>query len=398
MMIRYLFLMIAGFSATVMAAEENDLQAMARDQFAFAARQYQGLLQQMAGNPQLPRTFVRDRLVTVGPRDWTSGFFPGALWLIYEQTHDPALRAAAESFTERLKEIQDFTGHHDVGFMLGCSYGEGWRIAHPPAYREVLIRGARSLSTRFDPHVGAIRSWSFGEWQYPVIIDNMMNLGLLWFAYRETGEPAFAKIVVSHADKTLENHFRPDGSSFHLVNYNASTGAVLGRQTVQGFADSSAWARGQAWALSGYATVARLTGDRRYLVQARKVADFIRSHPRLPADGVPYWDFDASDIPNAPRDTAAAAVMALGLLDLARQLPAADADPYRRLAEKQLRSLSGRAYRAELNANGGFLLMHATGHLPAKSEIDVPLNYADYYFLKALASLLGGEPAPLGIP
>lgn len=374
------------------------MRELAREQFAFAARQYAGLLRQIEGNEtDLPRTFEQGRVKLVGPEDWTSGFFPGALWLIYEQIHDPAFRAAAENFTRRLEAIQHFSGHHDVGFMLGCSYGEGWRVTGDPAYRAVLVQGARSLATRFQPEVGLIRSWD-GRGSYPVIIDNMMNLGLLWFAGAETGEGRFREIVLSHAAKTRANHFRADGSTFHLVDYDAANGAVRERKTVQGFADGSAWARGQAWAIAGFAATARFSRDRSWLEQARKTADFVLNHPRLPADGVPYWDFDAPEIPNEPRDAAAGAVMAVGLLDLAQQLGEKEGARFRVLAEKQLRSLASPAYRASLDQNGNFLLRHSVGNRPKASEVDVPLNYADYYFLKALAIVLGGEFSPAGVP
>jgi uncharacterized protein YyaL (SSP411 family) len=362
------------------------MEAIAAEQFSFAPRQYAGLLKRMDGDAtREPRTFEHGKFVAVPPRDWTSGFFPGSLWLIYENNGGAIWRDAAENFTKRLEAIQHFTAHHDVGFMLGCSYGEGLRITGKPAYRAVLVEGARSLSTRFNPKVGLIRSWDAKEWAYPVIVDNMMNLELLWFAYKETGETSFRDIAIAHADKTLKNHFRPDGSSFHLVDYDPASGDVIKKQTVQGAADSSAWARGQAWALYGFSTMARLTGDARYREQARKIATFILNHPNLPSDGVPYWDFNAPHIPDSPRDASAAAIMACGFLELSDEVPAEEAARYRALAEKQLRSLASPAYRAALNENGHFLLMHCVGHKPAGSEVDVPLNYADYYFLKALS-------------
>ncbi len=367
-------------------AAERPMQEVAREQYAFAVQQYAGMLKRMEGDDKrLPRTVEKGELKAVGPRDWTSGFFPGSLWLLHEHTGDAGLRAAAEDYTKRVESIQHFTGHHDVGFMLGCSYGEGLRITGEPSYRPVLVQGARSLATRYNGKVGLIRSWDAKEWKYPVIIDNMMNLELLWFAYKETGETRFKEIALSHADKTLQNHFRADGSSFHLLDYDPETGEVIKRQTVQGAADDSAWARGQAWGLSGYATMARLTGDVRYLEQARAIAKFLIAHPRLPEDGVPYWDFDAPEIPNAIRDASAAAVMACGLLELSDQVPAEEAAVYRAMAEKQLRSLSSPAYRAALNENGNFLLMHSVGHKSVGAEVDAPLNYADYYFLKALS-------------
>lgn len=395
--------MILTFGAVLAAvvsapAAEEPLADLARAQFAFAAKQYAGLLREIEGDAtRLPYTVENGRVKLVGPTNWTSGFFPGSLWLIYEQTGDPEFRAAAESFTARLESIQHFTGHHDVGFMLGCSYGEAWRLTRDASHQAVLVQGARSLATRFRPEVGLIRSWD-GRGQYPVIIDNMMNLGLLWFAGTEANAPELCEIVLSHAAKTRANHFRADGSTFHLVDYDPATGTVVERKTVQGYADGSAWARGQAWAITGFAALARYTGDRAWLETARQTADFVRHHPRLPADGIPYWDFAAPDIPSAPRDAAAAAVMALGLLDLARQLGETEGAPYRALAEKQLRSLASPAYRAALGENGHFLLRHSVGNWPKKTDVDVPLNYTDYYFLKALAIVLGGEFSPTGVP
>jgi hypothetical protein len=383
------------------AAAPRDLRDLAREQFAFAALQYDGMLAAMrqAGPDREPHSVRDGKLVTMKPTGWTSGFFPGALWLVHEQTGEPRFRAAAENHTARLAPIQHFTGTHDLGFMLGCSYGEGWRLTRDPAYRAVLIQGARSLATRFSPKTGLIRSWDNPKWEYPVIIDNMMNLGLLWFAGAETGEDAFRKIVTSHADKTLANHFRPDASSFHLVEYDPATGAVKKRQTVQGHADASSWSRGQAWALAGYAAAARYAGNPDWRAQAEKIARFIINHPRMPDDGIPYWDFDAPGIPKtAPRDASAGAVMALGLLDLAQQLGPEKGAPCRVFAEKQLRSLAGPAYRARLGENGNFLLMHSVTNLPAGNEVDVPLVYADYYFLKALSIVLGGGFSKTGVP
>ncbi len=388
-------------ATTPPAPAERDLLDIAREQFQFAALQYDGLLAAMRGEKpdREPHSVRNGKLRTVRPAGWTSGFFPGSLWLIYEQTRDPRHRAAAEDFTRRLAPIQNFTGHHDVGFMLGCSYGEAWRLTRDPACCAILIQGARSLATRYSPAVGLIKSWDNKKWQYPVIVDNMMNLGLLWFAGAETGEKTFRDIVTSHADKTLVNHFRADSSSFHLVAYDPLTGAVQKRQTVQGHADSSAWARGQAWGLAGFAAAARYAGSPAYRAQAEKIARFIINHSRMPADGIPCWDYDAPGAPNAaPRDASAGAVTALGLLDLAQQLGPEQGAPYRAFAERQLRSLATPAYRARLGENGHFLLMHSVGHLPGNSEIDVPLVYADYYFLKALSIILGAGFSGMGVP
>lgn len=383
-------LVLAGFgvgcktSAASASVAQDELLKKIPDNFAFAAAQYERLLAQVQNDPKLPRTYEKGKLVNVTPEDWTSGFFPGSLWFLYDYTNDPKWLAAATNYTERLDRIKNFRGHHDVGFMLGCSYGHGWRLTKNPAYRDVLIQGARTLTTRYKPEVGLIRSWDFGRWKYPVIVDNLMNLELLTFAARESGESRLTEIAVSHADKTLQNHFRADFSSYHVVDYNPTNGSILRKMTQQGAADDSAWARGQAWGLYGYTAMFRETRRPAYLAQATNIANYILNHPRLPADKIPYWDFDAPGIPNVPRDASAAAVMSSALIELSGFVEQTTAQNYLALARQQLLSLSSPAYRAESGETGNFLLKHSVGSHPEGREIDVPLNYADYYFLEAL--------------
>jgi lysophospholipase L1-like esterase len=280
--------------------------------------------------------------------------------------------------------VKDYRGGHDVGFMLKCSYGNGYRFTNDPHYREVLIQGARSLSTRFKPEVGLIRSWDHKGLEYPVIIDSMMNLELLTWSAREANEPRLRDIAIQHADNTLKNHFREDASSWHVVEYNPTNGVVVKKQTHQGVGDSSAWARGQAWALYGYTMMFRETRKSEYLAQAGKVARFLMNHPRLPEDKIPYWDFDAPNIPDAPRDASAAAIMASALIELSENVEPGFGRQCFQLARQQLLSLSSPSYLAKLGENGGFLLRHCVGNMPKNSEVDVPLNYADYYFLEGL--------------
>jgi hypothetical protein len=373
------------FAATAKAEPTGDeLLALIPGNFQLAATQYEGMLKALKDDPLPPRTFENGQLVTVRIKDWTSGFFAGSLWYLYEYTRKPEWLAAAKDYTERLESIKDFTGDHDVGFMLGCSYGNGYRLTGEKRYRSVLVQGAKSLATRFEPKVGQIRSWDHGSWNYPVIIDNMMNLELLTLAAREGGGERLRKIAVAHADGTEKNHFRPDSSSYHLVDYKPKNGGIIARQTVQGFADDSAWARGQAWALYGYTMMFRETKNPAYLERARMIAAFIMKHPRLPEDKVPYWDFDATDIPGAPRDASSAAVMASALIELSGHVEKLEGREYFQLARQQLLSLSSPAYRAAPGGNGHFILMHSVGFLPNSSEVDVPLIYADYYFLEAL--------------
>lgn len=336
-----------------------------------------------------PRTIdEKGNIVYVPIDDWTSGFYPGNIWYTYELTKDEKWLPLAKKYTEALDSVQYLTWHHDVGFMIGSSYLNGYRQKHYPEYKDVIIQTAKSLSTRFRPNAGVIQSWDADKgwqaergWKCPVIIDNMMNLELLFEATALSGDSAFYNIAVSHADKTLANHFRADNSCYHVVDYDPETGAVRKKQTAQGYADESAWARGQAWALYGYTVCYRYTKDKKYLDQAEKVYNFIFNNKNLPADLVPYWDYDAPNIPNEPRDASAAACTASALYELSTYLPEKN---YKETADKIMESLGSPDYRAEVGTNGNFVLMHSVGSIPHGAEIDVPLNYADYYFLEGL--------------
>ena len=319
---------------------------------------------------------------------WTNGFWAGMLWQMYHATGKEIYRKTAEYSEEALDRALDrFEGlHHDVGFQLNCSYGNGFRLTGNENYKKVLYQGAKSLSTRFNPVAGVIRSWDFvpkeRDWKYPVIIDNMMNLELLMVASHVFNDDSLAYVARSHADVTMKNHFRVDYTSYHLVDYDPKDGHVRDKQTVQGYADESAWARGQAWALYGYTMMHRMAGDKRYLTQAEQVADMLLT--RLPADGIPYWDFDAPN-GNEYRDASAGAIMASAFLELSSLTYDAQCkQAYREMAEKQLRTLASPQYLAEPNTNCNFILKHGVGNWPGKSEVDVPLSYADYYFLEAL--------------
>jgi len=336
-----------------------------------------------------PRTLENDQLKLVVGRDWTSGFFSGMLWYLYDLTKDPKWLVPAKQFTQKLAPQQYNTGTHDLGFMVYCSYGNGYRLTKDTSYKSVIIQAAKSLSKRFNPVAGVLRSWDHNadKWQFPVIIDNMMNLELLFEATKLTGDSSFYKIAVSHANTTLKNHFRKDYSSYHVVDYNPETGVVKWKGTAQGLSDSSAWARGQAWALYGYTMCYRETKDKTYLKQAEGIAKFILTNPTLPADKVPYWDFNDPLIPNTPKDASAAAIIASGLYELSGY--SKEGKTYRKTADQILNNLTAK-YTSRSGANEGFILAHSTGHKPAKSEIDVPIIYADYYYLEALARSKGG--------
>ncbi len=354
---------------------------------ALSLSQYNLMTEVMNAKPdQLPRTTdTTGALITAGSDWWTSGFFPGSLWYLYENTHDVTIRDAATEMTSRIEKEKNNKGTHDLGFMLYCSFGNGFRLTGDTAWSDVLLTGARSLSTRFRPLTGCIQSWgSRPGWQCPVIIDNMMNLELLIWAFKQSGDSSFYNIAVSHADTTLKNHFRPDFSSWHVVSYDTITGLVEVKQTHQGFADGSAWSRGQAWGLYGYVVMYRETGLRRYLDQAINIADFMINHQNMPADMIPYWDFNAPEIPDAGRDASAGAIMASALIELSGFAGGEKGAGYLKVAERQIRTLASPDYMAEPGENGNFILKHSIGSFPASSEVDKPLTYADYYFIEAL--------------
>lgn len=335
----------------------------------------------------IPRAFDGETTDTRNAYDWTSGFVAGTLWYLYEYTQDADVLEEARDWTEALSSQQYYDGDHDLGFKMNNSYGHGYRMAGIEEYLPVLMQTSDTLLTRYTEATGVIESWdSFGAISYPVIIDNMMNLEMLYFATKNGGKADFTEVANSHADTTLENHFREDGSSYHVVGYDPNTGAVTHKVTAQGLADESAWARGQTWGLYGYTMSYRETGDMKYLAQAQKIANFLIDNEDTPEDGVYYFDFDApgrEDVPDH-RDASAAAISASALLELFDMVEGSDRDKYLTFALHQLESLTSANYAAPLGTNGHFLLRHSVGHYPAGSEVDVAINYADYYYMEAL--------------
>lgn len=360
-------------------------QINVQHQFALAAQQYERMLAAHPNTELQPFSVKPDGSLKDEKSDWwTSGFFGGSLWYLYEFTKDAKWKDAANEWTMALEKEQYNTGTHDLGFMLYCPFGNGYRLTKNEDYKQILLTGAKSLATRFDPKVGVIKSWDrFQSFDYPVIVDNMMNLEFLLWASKISGDPTYYDIAIKHADKTITNHYRPDGSSYHVVCYD-NNGNVIAKKTAQGAADESAWARGNAWGLYGYTVLYRETKDKKYLQQAQKAANFWINHPNLPSDKIPYWDFNAPNIPNEERDASAAAITASALLELSQYSKGKLKKQYLQTAIETLESLCSAAYRAKLNENNNFLIKHCVGHKPANSEIDVPLVYADYYFLEAL--------------
>ncbi|MEJ6979710.1 glycoside hydrolase family 88 protein [Pedobacter sp. P351] len=346
-------------------------------------KHYKAYMEKYPDSTKFARSTNADGSLRVsGARDWTSGFFPGNLWRLFEFTGKKQWKNAAEKWTAGLEEQKKNTRTHDLGFMLFDSYGPGYQLTQNPAYKKVLLQGASSLSSRFKPQIGAIRSWDNPSFSYPVIIDNLMNLEYLFWATKESGDSTFYKIAVQHADTDLKYRFRTDNSSYHVLDFDPQTGKLLKRITHQGYADESCWARGQAWGVYGYTTLYRETHDKRYLDQAVKAADYFIMQTDKTSDHIPYWDFQAPDIPNAPRDASAAAITASALIELSKYAPAKN---YLNKAKEYLISLCSDAYLAKAGTNNFFLLKHSTGHKPINSEVDVPIIYADYYFLEALS-------------
>ncbi len=372
---------------TTSCGREKPIGKVIDESLAFSVRQYSLMTDTMKKKPDLlPRSINADGILkTSDSRWWTSGFYPGCLWYLYEYSKDPVIKADAVEMTARVEREKFTTNNHDVGFMLYCSFGNGLRLTGEENYNEVLLTGAKSLSTRFRPNIGCIQSWGSRKgWQCPVIIDNMMNLELLMWAFKKSGDSSFYKIAVSHADTTMKYHFRPDYSTYHVVSYDTITGKVEARQTAQGFSDSSAWSRGQSWGLYGYTMMYRETGLDRYLQQARHIADFLIGNPNMPEDKIPYWDYNAPGIPNATRDASAGAIMASALIELSSYVDKEMGNKYLKVAETQIRTLASPFYMAKLGENGNFVLMHSVGSIPGNSEVDVPLTYADYYFIEAM--------------
>lgn len=382
--------------------QKEEKEKFINENVVFAALQTEKMLKS-AGEPtgkNYPRTMKNDSTLAVtGMYDWTPGFFPGSLWYLYELTGEEKWKEQAEKWTVSLEPLKTFTAHHDLGFMMYCSYGNAERLAPKPEYKDILIESAGSLSTRFSEKTQVIKSWNrFRSWNdstvydYPVIIDNMMNLEMLFYASKVSGDKKYYDIAVAHANKTLENQLREDFSTYHVVSYDTITGNVVSRNTAQGWSDNSTWTRGQAWAIYGFAMTYRETKEQKFLDAAVKAADYYLKN--LPEDLVPLWDFHvgvegytpgkrsyATEFQEKLKDASAAAIVCSALFELGEL---ANNPSYTDTAIKMLHSLASPAYRAELGKNANFIIMHCVGSIPHKSEIDKPLVYADYYFLEAL--------------
>ncbi len=364
----------------------DNAMANADEQLHYALKCTSEARKTAKGNKVNPRSIDKEgNLVLVGPKDWCSGFFAGTLWQMYQYSHMQFWRENAVSNTWLIESAKWYKGTHDLGFMIGDSFGKAYQLTGEQSYRDVMLQAARTLCTRYSPKVGCIRSWDHNadRWTFPVIIDNMMNLEILFEAYKLTGDKSFYDIAVSHANVTMKNHFRDDYSSYHVVDYDPVTGTVRSRVTHQGYSDDSFWSRGQGWALYGYTMCYRYTHDLRYLEQAKNIAKFLFSLKNMPEDGIFFWDMKDPSIPDVPRDASAAALVASAFYELQAYVGAELGKQYIAYADKIVNSLIDH-YQAPVGSNQGFLLLHSTGNKPANSEIDVPINYADYFYMEAL--------------
>ena len=353
---------------------------------------YEGIIREFTDSAKIPYTLANGQISGVPPSSWVSGFFPGTLWYLYEYTREDFWKEKAEYFTSKLEKQQYNRGTHDLGFMMYCSYGNAYRLSADPGYKKILINSAESLSSRYSETTGLIRSWDFGGWweEYPVIIDNMMNLELLMWAAGETGDQKYLEIAMNHTRNTMEEHYRDDYSCYHVVDYDTITGEVLGRGTLQGYSDSSSWSRGQAWGLYGFTMMSRETGDQDLLDFTEEIAGYLLSV--MAEDPVPLWDYSVPDPTTEEKDASAGSIMASAFIDL---YELTKNEVYLGAAKELLLKLSGPDYFNTDIKNGGFLLKHCVGHKPAGSAIDVPLSYADYYYVEAIFRMLEIENGSL---
>lgn len=369
----------------------NSQKMNVQKELDYCVQQAHKTIAQIPNDSLLPRSISNENTNWdyVNKTDWTSGFWPGILWYLYQYTGDKYFELKADSATKELTSVAYSPSFdHDLGFMLYNSFGNGYRLTKDSNYKKVLLAAADSLATLYNPKVGTILSWPSMvkkmNWPHNTIIDNMMNLELLFWAAKNGGGQKLYDIAVRHAETTMKNQFRPDYSNYHVVVYDTTTGKVIKRITHQGYSDSSMWARGQSWAIYGFTMVYRETHDKKFLDFAENVANVYLE--KLPKDLIPYWDFNAPNIPNAPRDASAAAVTASALLELSTYIVDKKvSEKYFNKAVRMLEELSSAKYQSR-EKNDAFLL-HSTGNMPINGEVDVPIIYADYYYIEALLRL-----------
>ncbi|WP_255501794.1 glycoside hydrolase family 88 protein [Olivibacter sp. SDN3] len=383
----FLLLTACSINQQVTPRASKSLTTTIDQRYRHATTQYKLMMDELPEG-KLPKTFVKAQnyLETSGPDWWTSGYYPGTLLRLYEQTGDSLLLKEAKRTLALLAKQQNNAKSPDLGFIIYNSFGRAMQTIPEIDYHKVLLGSAKTMAKRYDPKVKAIRSWDTrqNDKEFIVVIDHLMNLELLFWAFRATNDSSYYKMANNHAETVLKNHFRSDYSTYQIVHLDTKTGKLKQRRNAQGYGDESTWSRGEAWALYGYTMLYRETADAQYLEQAKHIADFILDHPNLPKDMIPYWDFNTPEIPNTYRDASAGAISAAALLELCGYLDEAMAKKYFKAGETMIETLASPEYTALLGTNGGFILMHGAGYIPIMAEVDVPLPYADYYYLEAL--------------
>ena len=380
------FILMNTISFSQSTTRDRKMSQLITENYALANSQYLYMMKQVPSD-RMPQSFDEktNKLLTREITWWCTGFYPGTLLFIYEQTKDENIKSEALRTLKVIEPNQTYTENHDLGFMMYNSFGNAYRLFKDEKYKQIIFRSAESLSTRYRPNMKSIQSWNKNQYfNCPVIIDNLMNLEMMNWVSQNGGDAKYQQIAITHTNTSMKEFYRPDYSSFHVVDFDEKTGKVLKKTTHQGAANTSAWSRGQAWGLYGFITMYRGTKNMVYLTHAKNIAKFYLNHPNLPADKIPYWDFDAGQQPLAKRDASAAAITASALMELAQYAKGAEKENYINSAVTMMESLSNDTYRAKPGENGGFILKHAVGALPLNSEVDVPLIYADYYFLEAL--------------
>ncbi|WP_249716260.1 glycoside hydrolase family 88 protein [Paenibacillus sp. J31TS4] len=323
---------------------------------------------------------------------WTSGFWPGMLWLMYGLTGKESYREAAAPWDGRLEQcfVQPSNLHHDVGFQFLPTAVLHYKLLGDSEGRRRGLAAANFLAGRFNLAGRFLRAWNQEKAGW-AIIDSCMNLSLLYWASAELADPRFAQIATAHAETVLQHFVRPDGSVCHIVRFDPASGECLEEIGGQGFGPGSAWSRGQAWALYGFANTYRYTGDERFLAASQRIAHHFLAC--LPDDSVPLWDFRLPEPAGEPKDTSAAACAASGLLELAKLVPYPQNRLYREAASRILLSLTdGFANLASGREDEQGILREGTGHCPEGVNVNVSLIYGDYFYVEALAKAKGWYP------
>jgi unsaturated chondroitin disaccharide hydrolase len=332
-----------------------------------------------------------------GRDDWTSGFYPGCLWYAYELSGDQRFELRARQWTASLEPEDVNPETHDLGFKFMCSFGNGLRLDKGLAYnryREIILKAAGTLAKRYSPMAGCLSSnWDRNPAgnSYPVIIDIMMNLELLFWASNNGGPTYYADYARGHAVTTCRDFVRSDGGTYHIVRYDTAACVIINRGTLQGSGDETTWSRGQAWGMYGMVVAYRHTGNRRFLETAMRLADYFLHH--LERDHVSNWDFQ-SEIKVA--DVSATCIVTSGLFELVQYVENDSLrDYYRNQAGAMLAALcKPPCFAGDRESN--CLLDHSTQYLPLNSNVDVPAIFADYYFLEALVRYRAQRNAGVG--